>query len=87
MAKTILIVEDDPSSMKLTSDLLGILGYASIKATDGGRGRHRSPGQTRPYPYGHYDALGWTVMPRLMPSKPTPRPKNIPVVMLTGRRL
>ena len=38
MAKTILIVEDDPKSMKLTNDLLKISGYATIQATDGKQG-------------------------------------------------
>jgi len=35
MGKVILIVEDDPSNMKLTADLLGIMGYSPIKAVDG----------------------------------------------------
>jgi two-component system phosphate regulon response regulator PhoB len=38
MAKTILIVEDDPKSMTLTNDLLKISGYATIQATDGKQG-------------------------------------------------
>jgi two-component system phosphate regulon response regulator PhoB len=38
MAKTILIVEDDPKSMTLTRDLLKISGYITIQATDGIQG-------------------------------------------------
>jgi len=38
MAKTILIVEDDPKSMTLTRDLLKISGYITIQATDGMQG-------------------------------------------------
>jgi len=35
MAKVILIVDDDPKSLKLTRDLLEANGYATIEATDG----------------------------------------------------
>jgi CheY-like chemotaxis protein len=38
MAKTILIVEDDPKSMTLTRDLLKISGYTTIQAIDGQQG-------------------------------------------------
>jgi CheY-like chemotaxis protein len=38
MAKTILIVEDDPMSLKLTKDLLKIAGYQTIQAIDGAQG-------------------------------------------------
>lgn len=38
MAKTILIVEDDPKSMTLTTDLLTISGYTTIQAIDGQQG-------------------------------------------------
>ena len=38
MAKTILIVEDDPKSMTLTRDLLKISGYETIQAFDGQQG-------------------------------------------------
>jgi two-component system response regulator VicR len=38
MAKTILIVEDDPKSMTLTKDLLKISGYETIQAFDGQQG-------------------------------------------------
>jgi CheY-like chemotaxis protein len=38
MAKTILIVEDEPKSLKLVSDLLQRIGYATIEATHGEQG-------------------------------------------------
>jgi DNA-binding response OmpR family regulator len=38
MAKTILIVEDDPKSMTLTKDLLKISGYEAIQAVNGRQG-------------------------------------------------
>jgi DNA-binding response OmpR family regulator len=38
MAKMILIVEDDPKSLKLARDLLQVSGYETIEATDGEQG-------------------------------------------------
>ena len=38
MGKVILIVEDDPKSLKLTRDLLQVSGYTTIEATDGKQG-------------------------------------------------
>ena len=38
MAKTILVVEDDPKYMRLARDLLKISGCKSIEATDGEKG-------------------------------------------------
>ncbi len=38
MAKTILIVDDDPKNLELFSDLLRVVGYMTIEATDGMRG-------------------------------------------------
>ena len=38
MSKLILIVEDDPKSLKLTRDLLQVSGYETIEATDGKQG-------------------------------------------------
>ena len=37
-AKVILIVEDDPKSLKLFRDLLGVSGFATLAATDGKQG-------------------------------------------------
>ena len=37
-AKVILIVEDDPKSLKLFRDLLGVSGFATLTATDGKQG-------------------------------------------------
>ncbi len=38
MAKTILIVEDDPRQLRLIRDLLELSGYKTIEATDGEKG-------------------------------------------------
>lgn len=38
MGKVILIVEDDPKSIKLTRDILTVSGYATLEATDGKQG-------------------------------------------------
>ncbi len=38
MAKVILIVEDDPKSLKLTRDILQVSGYTTIEAIDGEQG-------------------------------------------------
>ena len=38
MSKVILIVEDDPKSLKLTRDLLQVSGYTTIEATNGQQG-------------------------------------------------
>ena len=38
MAKVILIVEDDPKSLKLTRDILQASGYTTIEAIDGEQG-------------------------------------------------
>ena len=38
MAKVILIVEDEPSNLKLLRDLLQASGYATIEATNGKQG-------------------------------------------------
>ncbi len=38
MGKLILIVEDDPKSIKLTRDILTVSGYATLEATDGKQG-------------------------------------------------
>ncbi len=38
MAKVILIVEDDPKSLRMTVDMLKVSGYTTIQATDGKQG-------------------------------------------------
>ncbi len=38
MAKTILIVDDDPKNLELFGDLLRVVGYMIIEATDGMQG-------------------------------------------------
>ena len=38
MAKTILIVEDDPKNLTLFRDVLQVSGYKTIEATDGEQG-------------------------------------------------
>ncbi len=38
MKKVILIVEDDPKSLKLFRDVLQVSGYATVEATDGRQG-------------------------------------------------
>ncbi len=38
MAKVILVVEDEPKSLKLIRDLLQVSGYKTIEATDGEQG-------------------------------------------------
>ncbi len=38
MAKTILIVDDDPKNLELFGDLLRVVGYMTIEATDGMQG-------------------------------------------------
>ncbi len=38
MAKTILIVEDEPKNLTLLRDLLQVSGYSTIEATDGKQG-------------------------------------------------
>ena len=35
MTNVVLIVDDDPRSMKLSYDLLGVLGYTTLAASDG----------------------------------------------------
>ena len=38
MAKTILLVEDDPRQLRLIRDLLELSGYKTIEAADGKQG-------------------------------------------------
>ncbi len=38
MAKVVLVVEDDPKSMKVARDLLAMSGFSTIQASDGAQG-------------------------------------------------
>lgn len=40
MSKTVLVVEDDPLSRKLSVDLLVVAGYRPLQASDGGEAIH-----------------------------------------------
>jgi len=84
MGKVVLIVEDEPNNMKLTSDLLAILGYSSIKAVDGQQGVEVAK-KYKP------DLILMDIMMPKMDGyaachaiKIAPETKNIPVVMLTA---
>ena len=84
MGKAILVVEDDPKSMTLTTDLLKISGYTSIQAIDGEQGvelaRKKKPDLI----------LMDLMMPKMdgytacLKIKSDPATKNIPIVMLTA---
>ncbi len=84
MAKLILIVEDDPNNMKLTADLLGVMGYSPIKAADGKDGVEAAKARLPDL------ILMDIMMPRMdgyaacHAIKTTPETKNIPVVMLSA---
>ena len=84
MGKVILIVEDDPKSLKLTRDLLQVSGYTTIEATDGEQGvelaKARKPDLIL------MDIMmpkmdGYTACREIKMDKAT---KAIPVVMLTS---
>lgn len=84
MTKTVLIVEDDPMSLKLTRDLLKIFGYNTIQASDGQQGIDLAKSK-KP------DLI---LMDIMMPKvdgytacgaiKSNPATKNIPVIMVTA---
>jgi len=84
MGKLILIVEDDPMSMKLTKDILKVSGFATVEASDGQQGVDLAK-SAKP------DLI---LMDIMMPKKDgyvacsdiksDPKTKNIPVVMLTA---
>ena len=84
MAKTILVVEDDPKSLTLTKDMLQVSGFSTIWATDGDQGVELAK-SAKP------DLI---LMDIMMPRKDgyaacheiknNPATKNIPVVMLTA---
>ncbi len=83
MAKVILVVEDDPKSLKLIRDLLQVSGYKTIEATDGKQGvelaKTKKPGLIL------MDIMmpkmdGYTACNAIKTDKAT---RAIPVVMLT----
>ena len=84
MAKVVLVVEDDPRSLKLIRDLLQSSGYSTIEATDGEKGvklaKARKPDLIL------MDIMmpkmdGYTACREIKLDKTT---KAIPVVMLTS---
>ncbi len=86
MAKVILIVEDEPKSLKLIRDLLQVSGYTTIEATNGQQGvelaKARKPDLIL------MDIMmpkmdGYTACTAIKTDKAT---KKIPVVMLTALR-
>ncbi len=84
MASTILVVEDDPKSMTLTTDILRVSGFATIQAGDGSRGVELAK-TTLP------DLILMDIMMPKMDGytacheiKSDPTTRKIPVVMLTA---
>ena len=84
MAKTILIVEDEPKNMTLTRDLLKISGYQTIEAVDGVQGVEKAKASKPDL------ILMDIMMPRMdgyaacREIKADPSTRLIPVVMLTA---
>ncbi len=84
MAKTILVVEDEPKSLKLVRDLLQMTGYKTIEATDGKQAIKLA--KTEKPDLILMDILmpvmdGYTACHAVKTDKAT---KTIPVVMLTS---
>jgi CheY-like chemotaxis protein len=84
MARTILVVEDDPKSLTLTRDILQVSGYSTVSAVDGNQGVELAK-SVKP------DLILMDIMmPRkdgytaCQEIKANPATKNIPVVMLTA---
>lgn len=84
MSKIVLVVEDDPKSMKLTRDMLTVSGYNSIAAVDGEQGVTMAKTQ-RP------DLVLMDIMMPKMDGytachaiKTDEATRNIPVVMVTS---
>ena len=84
MAKTILIVDDEPKNIELFRDLLQVVGYTTVEATNGKQGidlaKDRQPGLIlmdiqMPIMDG-FEAL------RILKGDATTR--NIPVIVLTS---
>ena len=84
MAKTILIVEDEPKNMTLTRDLLKISGYQTIEEVDGVQGVEKAKASKPDL------ILMDIMMPRMdgyaacREIKADPSTRLIPVVMLTA---
>lgn len=84
MARMILIVEDDPKSLKLTRDLLHISGYETIEAVNGLQGIELA--QTKKPDLILMDLMmpemdGYTACSKIKADQAT---KVIPVIMLTA---
>ena len=84
MAKVVLVVEDDPKSMKVARDLLAMSGYSTIQASDGAQGVELARAQKPDLVL--MDIMmpkmdGYTACHAIKSDKAT---KNIPVIMLTA---
>ena len=84
MSKLILIVEDDPKSLKLTRDLLQVSGYETIEAVNGLQGIELA--QTKNPNLILMDLMmpemdGYTACSKIKADQVT---KIIPVIMLTA---
>jgi two-component system cell cycle response regulator DivK len=84
MAKTILIVEDDPRNLKLLRDLLQRFGYEILEAPDGEQGV-KSAGEKKP------DLILMDIMMPKMDGleatriiKADEKTKHIPIIALTS---
>ena len=84
MGKAILIVEDDPLSLKLTRDLLNVSGYTTIQADDGKMGVEKAKS----------DKPDLILMDIMMPGmngfetterlKSNPPTRDIPIIVVTS---
>jgi len=84
MAKVVLVVEDDPKSMKVARDLLTMSGYSTIQASDGAQGVELARAQKPDLVL--MDIMmpkmdGYTACHAIKSDKAT---KNIPVIMVTA---
>jgi CheY-like chemotaxis protein len=84
MAKVVLVVEDDPKSMKVARDLLAMSGYSTIQASDGAQGVELARAQKPDLVL--MDIMmpkmdGYTACHAIKSDKAT---KNIPVIMVTA---
>jgi twitching motility two-component system response regulator PilH len=84
MGKVILIVEDDPKSLKLAKDLLNMSGYSTLQASDGAQGVELAKAQKPDL------VLMDIMMPKMdgytacHAIKSDAATKNIPVIMVTA---